>query len=351
MKNVVLITGSLGLVGMETAIFFSKKKYKVIGIDNNMRNYFFGSPVLKNKRFLEEKYNNYKHVFLDIRNKKKIRNLFNHYRKKITLIIHCAAQPSHDWAAKEPHTDFEINANGTLNLLEGCRLYSPNASFIFMSTNKVYGDASNSFKFIEKKTRYELKKSHKYKKFGIPESFTIDQSKHSLFGSSKLSADILVQEYGRYFGLKTAVFRGGCLTGPLHQGAELHGFLSYLFKCNLNNKKYYVKGYKGKQVRDNIHSKDLVNAFWHFYKKPRVAEVYNIGGGIYSNCSILEASEIMQYFSKKKTNLILEKKPREGDHQWWISDIRKFKKHYPGWKINYSIKDIIEDMYIKSQNN
>jgi len=349
MKNVVLITGSLGLVGMETAKFFSKKKYKVLGIDNNMRNYFFGSSVYKNKKFLEEKYHNYKHAYIDIRNKKKIEDLFKYYKKKITLIIHCAAQPSHDWAAKEPYTDFEINANGTLNLLEGYRLHSPSAKFIFMSTNKVYGDASNSFKFIEKKTRYDLKNNHKYKKFGIPENFTIDQSKHSLFGASKLSADILVQEYGRYFGLKTAVFRGGCLTGPLHQGAELHGFLSYLFKCNLNNKKYFVKGYKGKQVRDNIHSKDLVNAFWNFYCKPRNAEVYNIGGGIYYNCSILEAAKIMEYFSKKKTNLILEANPRKGDHQWWISDVRKFKKHYPDWKISFSIHDIIEDMHIKSK--
>ncbi len=350
MKNLIIITGSLGLVGMETSIFFCKKKFKVLGIDNNMRSYFFGSSVLKNKKFLEETYKNYKHAFLDIRKKKKIETIFKDYTKKICLIIHCAAQPSHDWAAKEPHTDFEINANGTLNLLESFKKYSPKARFIFMSTNKVYGDASNLFDYDEKKTRYELKNKHPYKKFGIPETFTIDQSKHSLFGASKLSADILVQEYGKYFGLKTAIFRGGCLTGPLHQGAELHGFLSYLLKCNLSNKKYFVKGYKGKQVRDNIHSKDLVNAFWHFYNKPRIAQVYNIGGGIYSNCSILEASKIMEFYSKKKTKFIFEPKSREGDHKWWISDIRKFKSHYPEWKINYSINNIIEDMFINYQN-
>lgn len=349
MKNIVIITGSLGLVGMETASFFCKKKYKVIGIDNNMRNYFFGSSVLKNKRYLQNEYKNYNHAFIDIRNKSKISELYKDYGKKIVLTIHCAAQPSHDWAAKEPFTDFEINANGTLNLLEAHKKYSFNGTFIFMSTNKVYGDASNSFKFIENKTRYDLNKNHPYKKNGIPETFMVDQSKHSLFGASKLSADILVQEYGRYFGIKTGIFRGGCLTGPLHQGAELHGFLSYLLKCNLTKKTYFVKGYKGKQVRDNIHSKDLVNVFWNFFKKPRIAEVYNIGGGIYSNCSIIEASKIMEYFSKQKTNFVFEKKPRIGDHQWWISDIRKFKKHYPSWKIEYTIDKIIEDMFINSQ--
>ncbi len=349
MKKVIVITGSLGLVGMETSIFFSKKNYKVIGIDNNMRNYFFGSSVLKNRKYLEENYKNYNHNLIDIRNKKKINELYQYHNKNIILTIHCAAQPSHDWAAKEPHTDFEINANGTLNLLEAQKKNCPNSTFIFMSTNKVYGDASNFLKFVEKKTRYELSSNHPYKKFGINENFKIDQSKHSLFGASKLSADILVQEYGRYFGMKTGIFRGGCLTGPLHEGAELHGFLSYLLKCNLNGKTYYVKGYKGKQVRDNIHSKDLVNVFWHFFNKPRIGEVYNIGGGIYSNCSILEASNIMEHFSKKKTKMIFEKHPRIGDHKWWISDVRKFQNHFPGWKINYSIEKIIEDMFKSSK--
>jgi CDP-paratose 2-epimerase len=351
MKNIIIVTGSLGLVGMETSIFFCKKNFNVVGIDNNMRNYFFGSSVIKNKIFLENNYKNYKHYSIDIRNRKKIDDLYKTYCNQIVLTVHCAAQPSHDWAANEPHTDFEINANGTLNLLNSFKQFAPKATFIFMSTNKVYGDASNSFKYIEKKTRFDLQNDHPYKKFGIPENFTIDQSKHSLFGASKLSADILVQEFGRYFALKTGVFRGGCLTGPLHQGAELHGFLSYLLKCNLKKKKYFVKGYKGKQVRDNIHSKDLVNAFWFFFQKPRFAEVYNIGGGIYSNCSIIEASSIMQYFTKNKTRFIFEKKSREGDHKWWISDLRKFKKHYPGWEIEYKIEDIIQDMFINFKKN
>tara|TARA_B100001540_G_C15736560_1_gene610170 strand:- start:307 stop:1353 length:1047 start_codon:yes stop_codon:yes gene_type:complete len=348
MKKIVIITGSLGLVGMETSKFFCNKNFHVIGIDNDMRNYFFKSSVLKNKHYLKSTFRNYSHYFFDIRNKKKVTELFKYFSKKIVLTIHCAAQPSHDWAVKEPITDFEINANGTLNILNAQNKYAPNATFIFMSTNKVYGDASNRFRFVEKKTRYDLSHSNKYKKYGIPETFSIDQSKHSLFGASKLSADILVQEFGRYFGMKTGIFRGGCLTGPLHQGAELHGFLSYLLKCNLNNKKYFIKGYKGKQVRDNIHSKDLVKVFWHFFKKPRIAEVYNIGGGIYSNCSIIEANNIMEYFTKKKTKFLVEKSPRIGDHQWWISDIRKFKSHYPEWHLKYGIEKIIEDMFINS---
>tara|TARA_A100001015_G_C14932486_1_gene689029 strand:- start:734 stop:1396 length:663 start_codon:yes stop_codon:yes gene_type:complete len=220
-----------------------------------------------------------------------------------------------------------------------------------MSTNKVYGDKSNTeLKFVEKRKRYELKVNHEYYKYGIPENFSIDQSKHSLFGVSKASADLLVQEYGRYFNLKTAIFRGGCLTGPLHKGAELHGFLSYLIKCNIMKKKYYVNGFKGKQVRDNIHSSDLVNAFWHFFCSPRYAEVYNIGGSRFSNCSIIEASEIIEQISKQKTNLIFKKKPRIGDHIWWISDIRKFKSHYKDWDIKNKIEQIIEDIYVANRN-
>jgi|TARA_B110000977_G_scaffold201633_1_gene297371 CDP-paratose 2-epimerase len=344
-KKIVLITGSLGLVGAESVKFFCNKKYEVLGIDNDMRKYFFGLSVNSNKKYLLSKFSNYSHVNIDIRNRNKIEKIFKDNKKKIDLVIHCAAQPSHDWAAKEPHTDFEINANGTLNLLKACLEYSPKSKFIFMSTNKVYGDACNNFKFKENKTRFILEKRNKYSKYGISEDFKIDQSKHSLFGVSKCAADLLVQEFGRYYGLKTAIFRGGCLTGPLHQGAELHGFLSYLLKCNIQNKKYYVKGYSGKQVRDNIHSSDLVNAFWEYYKKPRIGEVYNIGGGIYSNCSIIEASDIISKFSRKKTHLIFEKENRIGDHKWWISDVRKFKKHYPEWKLKYKITDIIEDMY------
>ena len=351
MKNIVIITGSLGLVGMEAAKFFLKKKYKVIGIDNDMRNYFFGSSVKKNKYILEKSYKNYFHYNIDIRNKKKIFDLFSKFNNKVELVIHSAAQPSHDWAVSEPHTDFEINANGTMNILQSFLKFSPKGVFIFMSTNKVYGDRCNTdIKFIEKKLRYEPRKSSKYYRYGIPETFNIDQSKHSLFGVSKASADLMVQEFGRYFNLKTAVFRGGCLTGPLHEGAELHGFLSYLVKCNSLNKKYYINGYKGKQVRDNIHSYDLVNAFWHFFCSPRVAEVYNMGGGNFSNCSILEADQIIRSISKKKTNFILQKKSRIGDHIWWISDIRKFKQHYKDWKLSYNIDSIIEEIYIANRN-
>jgi CDP-paratose 2-epimerase len=350
-KKIVLITGSLGLVGAESVKFFCKKKFNVIGIDNDMRKYFFGASVDKNKKDLQQRFKNYTHINVDIREKKKISKIFKDNSQKIDLIIHCAAQPSHDWAAKEPHTDFEINANGTLNLLKATLDFNPKAKFIFMSTNKVYGDTPNKFNYVEKMKRYSLDPKNKYSKHGISEELTIDQSKHSLFGVSKASADLMVQEFGRYYGIYTAIFRGGCLTGPLHQGAELHGFLSYLLNCNINKKKYYVKGYKGKQVRDNIHSSDLVSAFWNFYKKPRVAEVYNIGGGINSNCSLLEASEMMQNFSGNKTNLIFEKNHRKGDHKWWISDTRKFQKHYPDWKPKYKIIDIIEDMYKYSLKN
>ena len=351
MKNIVIITGSLGLIGMESAKFFLQKKYKVIGIDNDMRNYFFKSSVYKNKKILEDYSKNYFHSRIDIRNKSKINELFKFNKNKICLIIHCAAQPSHDWAVKEPFTDFSINANGTLNLLNAFKENCPKSVFIFMSTNKVYGDKSNTeLKFVEKRKRYELKVNHEYYKYGIPENFSIDQSKHSLFGVSKASADLLVQEYGRYFNLKTAIFRGGCLTGPLHKGAELHGFLSYLIKCNIMKKKYYVNGFKGKQVRDNIHSSDLVNAFWHFFCSPRYAEVYNIGGSRFSNCSIIEASEIIEQISKQKTNLIFKKKPRIGDHIWWISDIRKFKSHYKDWNIKNKIEQIIEDIYVANRN-
>ena len=346
MKKIILITGSLGLVGAESVKFFCNKKFRVIGIDNDMRKYFFGSSVKKNLKYLFENYKNYAHLNFDIRNKNKLEKIFKKYKNKIDLIIHCAAQPSHDWAAKEPHTDFEINANATLNLLELTRNFCSKAKFIFMSTNKVYGDRINTLKFRETKTRFEPKFQKDYLKFGISESMSVDQSKHSIFGVSKTAADLMVQEYAKYFDLDTVVFRGGCLTGPLHQGAELHGFLSYLVKCNIYGKKYYVKGYKGKQVRDNIHSSDLVNAFWNYYKfSKKKGEVYNIGGGIYSNCSLIEASNIIQNLTKKKTKLVFEKKNRSGDHIWWISDLRKFEKDFPNWKIQYSINKIIEDIY------
>jgi len=271
--------------------------------------------------------------------------LFKEYNSDIKLVLHTAAQPSHDWAAKEPFTDFSVNANGTLNLLEMCRLYSPTAVFIFTSTNKVYGDTPNYLPLKELESRWEIDESHPYYKKGIDESMSIDQSKHSLFGASKVAADILVQEYGKYFGMHTGVFRGGCLTGPNHSGAKLHGFLSYLMKCAVTGDHYTIFGYKGKQVRDNIHSHDLVNMFWHFYNSPRSGEVYNAGGGRFSNCSMLEAISICEKISGNKMNYSYTEDNRIGDHIWWISDVSKFKSHYPSWNWEYGIEDILGEIH------
>ncbi|OPX30003.1 MAG: NAD-dependent epimerase [Candidatus Omnitrophica bacterium 4484_171] len=344
MRKTALITGSCGLIGSESARFFAKKGFEVIGIDNNMRKNFFGdeASVEWSKESLLEEVEGYKHYDLDIRDNENVRKLFQENR--FDLIIHTAAQPSHDWAAKDPYTDFSVNAQGTLNLLENFRKFSSGAVFIFTSTNKVYGDRPNSLSFIEEDTRYELPKGGRYYS-GIDETMSIDNCLHSLFGVSKASADLLVQEYGRYFGLKTACFRGGCLTGPAHSGTELHGFLSYLVRCCIRGQKYTIYGYKGKQVRDNIHSFDLVNAFYHFYKSPGSGEVYNIGGSRYSNVSILEAIDITERVCGKKLNYEYVDKPRIGDHIWWISDISKFRSHYPAWRLTYSIERIIEEIY------
>ena len=259
------------------------------------------------------------------------------------LVIHCAAQPSHDWAAREPLTDFEINAYGTLILLECFRKYSPKGVFIFTSTNKVYGDLPNELPLVEKETRFELDPSHQYYN-GIDESMSIDQSKHSLFGASKASADLFVQEYGRYFGLNTACFRGGCLTGPAHSSAELHGFLAYLVKCIATGKKYSIYGYKGKQVRDNIHSYDLVNAFYHFYQNPRSGEVYNMGGSRHSNISMVEAISAIEQILGKKGDIEYSDFNRIGDHIWYISDVSKFQRHYPDWNYRYDISLILKEL-------
>jgi CDP-paratose 2-epimerase len=263
----------------------------------------------------------------------------------LALVVHTAAQPSHDWAAREPHTDFGVNAVGTLNLLEACRQHAPEAVFIFTSTNKVYGDTPNRLPLVETDTRWELSETHPYFAYGIDESMSIDQTKHSLFGASKVAADVMVQEYGRYFGMKTGVFRGGCLTGPAHAGAELHGFLSYLMKCTVTGKPYRVFGYQGKQVRDNIHSHDLVEAFWHFFRAPRAGEVYNIGGSRHSNCSMREAIAMCEEISGRKLQWTYLEDNRIGDHIWWISDVRKFQSHYPEWKFRYGIREILEEIY------
>lgn len=345
MKKYVLITGSNGLVGSESVRFFIKKNFFVIGVDNNQRKKLFGDIADTSwiRKDLKAK-DKYYHFNSDISNYNQLKKIFLRYNKKIKLIIHCAAQPSHDWAYKNPLLDFKINSVGTINLLELFRKHCPKAKFIFTSTNKVYGDNPNKLKFIEKNERYELKKNHQFFK-GISESMSIDECTHSLFGVSKAYADLAVQEYGKNFKLNTIVFRAGCITGPYHSGAKLHGFLSYLVKSCLKFKKYNLIGYKGKQVRDNIHSYDLVKCFWEYFKKSKYkGEIYNIGGGRYSNCSILEAIIYIEKKLKIKISKKILKKPRTGDHQWYITDNSKFKKHYPSWKQVYNINKILDEI-------
>lgn len=342
-RKTILVTGSGGLIGSESVNFFCKSDFDVVGIDNNMRAYFFGEEGSTKTSIerLSQTYKNYKHYNFDIRDQQSLEEIFKKYQ--FDLIIHTAAQPSHDWAAKEPQTDFSVNANGTLYLLENFRKYSQDAVFIFTSTNKVYGDTPNKLPLREQGTRYEIESSHKYKN-GIDEDMTIDTSTHSLFGVSKAAADLMVQEYGRYFNLKTGIFRGGCLTGSGHAGVQQHGFLSYLVKSVITGKKYSIFGYKGKQVRDNIHAHDLINAFYEFYKKPKYGEVYNIGGSRFANVSILEAIKKVEYISGRDAKIEYVDKNRIGDHIWYISDVSKFKKDYPDWKYEYDIDATIEDI-------
>jgi CDP-paratose 2-epimerase len=344
--SVAIITGSAGLIGSEAVKFFSDKFDVVAGIDNNLRKYFFGEDGSNewNQSRLREEHSNYRHHDIDIRDAGALEKLFREYNKEIGLVLHTAAQPSHDWAAKEPFTDFTVNANGTLNMLEMTRKFCPEAVFIFTSTNKVYGDTPNRLPLREMESRWEIDGSHPYYSKGIDEQMSIDHSKHSLFGASKVAADILVQEYGRYFGMKTGVFRGGCLTGPNHSGAKLHGFLSYLMKCAIIGDRYTIFGYKGKQVRDNIHSYDLVNMFWHFYNDPRPGEVYNAGGGRHSNCSMLEAIGLCERITGNKMNYTYQEDNRIGDHIWWISDVTRFKTHYPQWNWKYDLTDILTEI-------
>ena len=341
-----IITGSTGLIGSEAVSFFSSKFDLIVGIDNNLRQYFFGSDGSNewNRKRLLERFSNYRHCDIDIRDTQALEKIFKEYNTDIQLVLHTAAQPSHDWAAIEPFTDFSVNAQGTLNLLEVSRLYAPDTVFIFTSTNKVYGDTPNHLPLKERESRWEIDEHHPYYGNGIDELMSIDQSKHSLFGASKVAADILVQEYGKYFGMKTGVFRGGCLTGPNHSGAKLHGFLSYLMKCAITGDQYNIFGYKGKQVRDNIHSYDLVNMFWHFFNNPRPGEVYNAGGGRFSNCSVLEAIAMCERITGNKMNYTYSEQNRIGDHIWWISDVTKFKTHYPQWGWTYDLEDILVEM-------
>lgn len=339
-----LITGSAGLIGSESAKFFAGEGYRIIGIDNNMRQYFFGNEAStgwNNSKLQEELKDKYISHNIDIRDNEAVERLFKDY--KFDVIIHTAAQPSHDWAAKEPLTDFSVNATGTLVMLENFRKYAPRATFIFTSTNKVYGDTPNNLPLVELEKRYEIEKGHQYEN-GIDETMSIDQTTHSVFGASKVAADVMVQEYGRYFHLNTGVFRGGCLTGPAHSGTQLHGFLAYLVKCIATGTKYTIFGYKGKQVRDNIHSYDLVNMFWHFHQKPRQGEVYNVGGARQSNISMLEAMEKVEKILNKKAVYEYKDENRIGDHIWYISDVSKFKSHYPKWNFTYTIDDILKEM-------
>jgi len=342
----IIVTGSAGLIGSETVRAFANNGARVIGIDNDMRSRFFGAEAstAKVRDDLIARVKKYEHHKIDIRDEGAITHLFKQHRGKIDAVVHTASQPSHDWAAREPHTDFTVNANGTLTVLEAARNFCPEAAFIFTSTNKVYGDTPNRLPVRELEKRWEIEPGHEYE-LGISETMSIDASKHSLFGASKTAADLLVQEYGRYFGMPTVSFRGGCLTGPAHAGTELHGFLSYLMICTVTGRPYRVLGYKGKQVRDNIHSVDLVEAFKEFIAAPRAGEVYNIGGSRHSNCSMLEAIDLCEQISGRKLQWSYDEVNRIGDHIWWISDVRKFQAHYPSWKFRYDLRQILEEIH------
>ncbi|MGH1506388.1 MAG: NAD-dependent epimerase/dehydratase family protein [Acidimicrobiales bacterium] len=343
----VIVTGAGGLIGAQSVRYFATLSERVIGVDNDMRAYFFGEEASTSWAVAElrSSLSNYDHQSIDIRDRSAVDALLADHGSDVDLIIHTAAQPSHDWAANEPFTDFDVNAGGTLNLLEATRRHAPDASFIFTSTNKVYGDTPNRLPLVETDQRWTLDESHEWAEFGIPETMSIDHSTHSLFGASKVAADILCQEYGRYFGLKTGVFRGGCLTGPGHSGAQLHGFLAYLMKCTATGTPYTVFGYKGKQVRDNIHADDLVRAFHAFHQNPRAGEAYNIGGGPEVNCSMREAVDLCQEIAGRELEHSYTDENRIGDHIWWVSDIRKFKEHNPDWELRYDIRGILEDIY------
>lgn len=343
---VVVVTGSSGLIGSEAVAFFCEKGFDVVGLDNDMRAYFFGGEASTawNRERLKHAHRNFKPHEMDIRDFDAVKALFARHGKAISAVVHTAAQPSHDWAAREPLTDFSVNATGTLNLLEATRLHAPEAAFVFTSTNKVYGDQPNALPLVEQETRWEVAPGHRYAADGIDESMSIDNTLHSVFGASKVAADVMVQEYGRYFGLRSACFRGGCLTGPHHAGAKLHGFLAYLGKCAVTGEPYTVLGYKGKQVRDNIHSADLVDAFWHFVQAPRSGEVYNMGGGRFANCSMLEAITLFERATGRPMNWSYSDDNRTGDHIWWISDTGKFERHYPSWKRRVSLEATVSEI-------
>src|SRR5918994_773138 len=341
-----IVTGSGGLIGSEAVRRLVESGYDVIGLENDMRARFFGpeASTARLTRSLLDTYPEFRSLDLDVRDAEGVEEVWVRHARRLDLIVHAAAQPSHDWAARDPQTDFTVNANGTLNLLEATRRHAPEASFVFISTNKVYGDAPNRLPLRELETRLELPEDHRYHS-GIDTSMSIDASMHSLFGASKAAADLLVQEYGRYFGMPTVCLRGGCLTGPNHAGTMLHGFLSYLMRCTVTGERYTVFGYGAKQVRDNIHSADLVEACLAFHGSPRPAAVYNIGGGRESNCSMLEAIELCQRIAGRELSWELVDEPRRGDHMWWISDLDQFRADYPGWGIRYGIEPILREIH------
>jgi CDP-paratose 2-epimerase len=347
--DVAIVTGSGGLVGSETVEHLVRDGFRVIGLENDMRARLFGPgastrPVTER---LASEFAEFTSMDVDIRDADAVQSIFAENAGRIGLVVHAAAQPSHDWAASDPETDFSVNANGTLNLLEGARRYADSAPFIFLSTNKVYGDRPNELPLEELETRLELPAGHRWYA-GIDTSMSIDSSLHSLFGVSKAAADLMVQEYGRYFGMPTVCFRGGCLTGPNHAGAKLHGFLSYLMRCTITGERYTVFGYGAKQVRDNIHSADLVRAFDAFRNAPRAGAVYNIGGGRHSNCSMLEAIELCGQIAGRELDWTLSDDARKGDHRWWISDLEPFRRDYPDWAPEYDVEAILREIHAEN---
>lgn len=338
----ILVTGSSGLIGSEAVLWFDGQSHTVCGVDNNMRRDFFGekgdtSWMLER---LKEQTRNFTHVSKDIRDREAMFALWQEFQPE--LIVHCAAQPSHDLAAMRPLDDFDVNAVGTLNLLEATRLFTPESVFLLMSTNKVYGDAPNYLPLVEQETRYEYAEPGDYE--GIKETLSIDQCLHSVFGASKASADVMAQEYGRYFGLRTGIFRGGCLTGPSHSGVELHGFLNYLVRVAKDGGTYTIIGYKGKQVRDQIHSHDVIQALWAFAQNPRPGEVYNLGGGRGNSASVLECIAAIDKLTGRKLDVRYSDQARKGDHICYISDLGKFRSHYPDWTLTRNLDAILEEL-------
>lgn len=345
--SVALVTGSAGLIGSEAARHFAGLGLDVVGIDNDMRRYFFGddgSTAWSLLRLTSDLGEAYTHFDTDIRHRDELEQVFKKYGGDIAVVIHAAGQPSHDWAAKEPYTDFDVNAVGTLNVLENTRHHCPEAAFIHCSTNKVYGDRPNSLPLREQETRYEIDPDHPYAD-GVAEDMPIDDCLHSIFGVSKAAADLMVQEYGRYFGLRTASFRGGTLTGPAHSAAELHGYLAYLMRCVMEGRTYNLYGYKGKMVRDAIHSHDVVTAFEAFFRSPRSAEIYNLGGGRFANVSHIEAFRLAEEITGRGVEINYLDQPRLGDHQWWVSSMARFRSHYPGWRLSYDVPTILREIY------